>query len=329
VQVVDRETSTALHVALASATQSTHGPQQDRSPSFAHQIDVCVCSYKRNEIISTLAALSRQEGLEGFHMRVVVADNTADGEMRGVIAKAAADYALDLAYISAPADNISVARNACLENVQADWVAFLDDDEVPTPGWLRALVDEAKRGAWDAVLGPVKAVYGNQTPRWIRQGDFNSTGPVWVHGKICTAYTGNIIFRRDFAERLGLRFRLELGKCGGEDEEFFSRFFDAGGRIGFSRDAVVFEPVQSERATMRWLLKRSFRSGQSYGGRLSQKTKRHGLEIARAFGKVAVCLLGAVLCSPRRLSRNRFLVRGALHLGVVTRLMGLREINIY
>ncbi len=304
---------------------------ETRPPSFeptaSPMVDVCICSYRRPEIAATLAAVSRQEGLEAIRVRVVVADNTATGEMRHTVLEAAAKHALDLLYVSAPADNISIARNACLEAARADWVAFLDDDEIPSPTWLKALLDEAARAHWDVVLGPVKAVYCGGTPSWIRQGDFNSTAPVWVRGKIRTAYTGNVLFRRDFACRLGLRFRPELGKCGGEDEDFFSRYFDAGGRIGFARDALVFEPVPRGRASMGWLMKRNFRAGQSYGARLSQRTKQQRTEVVRAFAKTAICGLGALLCLPRTLSRNRFLIRGALHFGVVTRLIGLYEID--
>ena len=312
-----------------TAAASTDTRPQTVGPPVSATVDVCICSYRRVEIVSTLAAVSRQEGLDSILVRVVVADNTATGEMRRMILKAATDHSLDLLYVSAPADNISIARNACLEAARADWVAFLDDDEVPSPAWLKAMLDEAGRGRWDVVVGPVKAVYGNETPSWIRQGDFNSTTPVWVRGKISTAYTGNVLFRREFADRLGLRFRPELGKCGGEDEDFFSRFSDAGGRIGFARDAVVFEPVPHARASMGWLMKRNFRAGQSYGARLSQRTKQQRLEVVRAFGKAAICGLGALLCLPRRLSRNRFLIRGALHLGVVSRLIGLHEIDTY
>ena len=198
----------------------------------------------------------------------------------------------------------------------------------PTPGWLGALWREAVGGPWDAVLGPVKALYPPHVPSWLALGDFHSTAPVWVQGRIRTAYTGNVLFRREMVERLHLRFRRELGKSGGEDEDFFYRLFDAGGRIGFAADAIVYETVPPDRARFTWLMRRNFRAGQSHGARLNQRGKRVR-DIAIASAKAGWCCAGAALCAAHAIRRNRFLTRAALHAGVVARLMRLKQIELY
>src|SRR5262245_44948834 len=201
-------------------------------------------------------------------MRVVVSDNAADPRARELIDATARELGLDATYVHAPAHNISIARNACLGAAKGEWIAFLDDDEVASPGWLNALLGEAKRGQWDAVLGPVQAVYSSSAPAWICAGNFHSTQPVFVHGRIETGYTGNVLIRRGAIERERLRFRIELGLSGGEDEDFFNRLREAGGRIGFAPAALAYESIPDERATLRWLIRRSFRAGQTYGARL-------------------------------------------------------------
>ena len=209
--------------------------------SGAHDIliDLCICSYKRPEITDLLRQVSSQTGFPPDRLRVIVADNTEDAMMHARAVDSGRTLGLNLEYVHAPANNISIARNACLDHARAPWVAFLDDDETPTPDWLGALWREAVAGQWDVVLGPVKALYPSHAPSWLARGDFHSTTPVFVQGRIRTAYTGNVLFRREMVERLHLRFRPELGKSGGEDEDFFYRLFDAGGRIGFAADAVV------------------------------------------------------------------------------------------
>src|SRR5207244_3041165 len=117
-------------------------------------------------------------------------------------------------------------------------LAFIDDDETATPGWIAALLDEAEQG-WDAVLGPVKAVYGPDAPAWMAATDFHSTAPVRIGGDILKGYAGNVLLRRATVERLGLRFDLALGRQGGEDDDFFYRLTDAGGRIGYAPDALA------------------------------------------------------------------------------------------
>jgi hypothetical protein len=65
-----------------------------------------------------------------------------------------------------------------------------------------------------------------------------------------------------------MRFDLRLGQSGGEDTEFFYRLTDAGGRIAFAPEAWVDEPVPASRTSLAWLIRRRFRSGQTYGARL-------------------------------------------------------------
>lgn len=294
-----------------------------------NRVDVCICSYKRPEIVETMAAVARQIGIEDTGLRVLIADNTDAGAMREAVFRTAQALQLDVVYIHAPANNISIARNACLSAANADWIAFLDDDETPAPGWLSALLAEAARSKCDVVLGPVKALYQPDAPDWARDGDFCSTAPVWVGGQIRTAYTGNVLFRRALAESLDVRFRVELGKTGGEDEDFFYRLFDAGARIGFAPSALAFERIDSRRTRISFLLRRSFRAGQSHGSSLARGKIDLSWEILRASAKAATCSAGAVLWMWHAVRRNRFLMRAALHVGVVARLAGYSEIENY
>jgi succinoglycan biosynthesis protein ExoM len=295
-------------------------------------IDVGICTYHRPAVIDALADVAAQEGCEGFALRVLVADNAAEPDARAAICEAGERLGLDLHYVHAPANNISIARNACLESSRSDWIAFLDDDERLSPCWLKELTAEAWRGDWDAVLGPVQAVYPKTTPRWLQAGDFHSTRPVWVRDRIETGYTGNVLLRRELIERERLRFRPELGRSGGEDVDFFYRLRDAGGRIGFAPKALVVEPVPPNRTNLAWLLRRSFRRGQTHGARLhTMAGGRFGrtFQLAVALAKAWVLGAGAMACLPRALHRNRFLTRAALHCGVVARLAGFSEIKLY
>ncbi|MGA0606737.1 glycosyltransferase family 2 protein [Phenylobacterium sp. VNQ135] len=295
-------------------------------------VDVCVCTFRRPAVAETLASLARQALDPDVRMRIVVADNDEQPEARERVQDAAAVHGLDLTYVHAPARNISLARNACLDAAAGDFLAFLDDDETATQGWLAALLAEAQAGGWDAVLGPVKAVYGEGAPGWLSAGDFHSTAPVRVGGRILKGYAGNVMIRRPTIERLGLRFDLRLGRQGGEDDDFFYRLTDAGGTIGYAEAALAYEPVPAQRASLTWLLKRGFRTGQTHGSRLRQGPGRGAGRLAQtglAGAKGAVCLAGAAATAFSPARRTRWLVRGALHAGVVARLAGWRELQLY
>lgn len=291
-------------------------------------IDVCICTYRRPAIVEALKAVAAQDALEWVSLRVIVADNAPDTEAQELICAAGKSLGLDLVYVHAPATNISIARNACLATARAEWLAFLDDDECPVPGWLTALIAETRRGDWDAVLGPVQAVYPERSPAWLKICDLHSTRPVWVDGRIETGYTGNVLLRRGLIERAGLGFQTELGRSGGEDIDFFYRLRDAGGRIGYTPDAMIYEPVPIERTNLGYLLRRNFRRGQTHARRLMQAPlPRSALHLPLAV--VKAFLLGLAACQPRTSTRNRYLTRAALHCGVVARLAGVAEIKLY
>lgn len=294
----------------------------------AAEVDVCVCTFERPGIVDTLAALSRQTGLGRSRFRVVVVDNSHDGSARERVGTAAKRLGLDLTCIHAPAGNISIARNACLDAARGEWIAFVDDDERPVCNWLAQLLAEARRGDWSAVLGPVVALYPDSAPQWLRRGDFHSALPVWRNGEIRTAFSGNVLFRRALAESAGLRFRIDLGRTGGEDEDFFDRFRDAGGTLGFAPQAVCYERVAFARANLSWLLRRNFRAGQSHGARLLRMRGRPQ-QMLLASVKAAWCAVRAGLALSGPVARNRYLVRTALHCGVLARLSGIREIAMY
>jgi succinoglycan biosynthesis protein ExoM len=295
------------------------------------KVDVGVCTFRRPAIADTLASLGAQRLPAGVAMRVIVADNDETRAAESFIRAAAQDSGVNLEYVHAPARNISLARNACLDAAEGDFLAFLDDDETATPDWLSALLAEAGRGGWDAVLGPVKAVYGPDAPTWLARGDFHSTAPVQVGGRILKGYAGNVLIRRSAVEVRGLRFDLARGRQGGEDDDFFYRLTDSGGTIGYAEDALAFEPVPAGRASLRWLLKRSFRTGQTHGARLESRYRGPAriAQIGVAGAKSGACLAGAAAAALSRTRRSRWLVRGSMHAGVVARLAGIKELQLY
>ena len=298
----------------------------------ATAVEVCVCTYHRPQVADTLRSLAAQCGPGAERFRVIVSDNAAEPTARASILSVASELGLEIVYTHAPSNNISIARNACLDAASGEWIAFLDDDEVAAPAWLSALMATAKSGGWDAVLGPVKADYPATIPEWVRSGDFHSQGPTYVRGRIETGYTGNVLIRRSFIANRNIRFKIELGRTGGEDVDFFYQLSDAGGRIGYSPEAVAYSAVAPDRASLKWILKRSFRSGQSHGSRLDAQTRNPAVRscgLAIALAKASVCAAAAVAHLPHAGKRCRYLARATMHCGVAARLAGLREIRCY
>jgi len=291
-------------------------------------VDICICTYRRLYLEQTLRSLVALDLPDGLEARVIVADNDVQPSARELVRAVSLALPFELRYIHCPASNISLARNACLDAADGDFLAFVDDDSTVSPGWLAELVETAEITGADAVLGPVRAVYSSSAPGWMRRGDFHSTEPVWVDGKIRTGYSGNVLLRRASPHVESRRFNLALGRTGGEDTEYFSQLHRAGGRIAYARDAIVYEPVTATRERFSWLAKRRFRSGQTHGRLLAQRHAQ--LPQACLAATKAVFSFSAVLAFaaiPHR--RNRQALRGLMHVGVVSGLLGLREIHLY
>jgi succinoglycan biosynthesis protein ExoM len=290
-------------------------------------VDVCVCTFRRPYLAETLRSIANLR-VRGVVVRVIVADNDAVPSAQPLVELMGRRMPFPLLYLHAPMSNISLARNACLDAAAADFVAFVDDDETVGEGWLTELVRTAITSDADVVLGPVEAEYDASAPAWLAAGDFHSTAPVRVDGEIRTGYTCNVLIRRR-APFAGQRFDLALGQSGGEDTDYFSRLHELGARLVEAPAATVREPVPPSRATLGWLLRRRFRSGQTHGARLRQSGAFRLPVAATALAKVAYCGLAtaASVLSPVGWRRN--LLRGALHVGTLGGLAGARQPALY
>lgn len=300
---------------------------QDRSRAVPH-VDVAVCTFRRDSLTATLESIAGQKSPAGLAMQVIVADNDEEPSARERTQAAAARLGLDLEYVHAPARNISVARNACLDRGTAPLLAFIDDDEIASPGWLAALVARLEETGADAVLGPARASYPADVPGWVRRADLHSTRPpITETGAIRTGYTCNVLLRRAAFD--GARFDPALGRTGGEDDVFFADAVRRGAVIAYAPDAVVDDPVPPARATLRWLCRRSFRNGQTHARNRIAAGARRPAALAVAAAKAGACAAGALAVLPSGPRWRRLAVRGMLHLGACARYLGWRELRLY
>jgi succinoglycan biosynthesis protein ExoM len=281
-------------------------------------IDICICTFRRAHVANTLASIALLEIPFNSTIRIIIADNDDEPSAQVLVAQAAEAHGLNVNYIHAPARNISIARNACLNAVTADFFAFVDDDEVVTPHWLVAITNKQKESQADVVLGPVLAVYDARAPKWLLDGDYHSTRPVWVKNRIITGYCGNVLMRTGAPALHGLHFREDLGVSGGEDTDFFSLAHKAGATIEYAKDATIYEGVPPARANFGWLRARKFRYGQTHAMQLIKAGRPRLKTLLMAGMKAALCFF-MVIWSP--LKARQWILRGMLHCGVVS---GLR-----
>ncbi len=267
---------------------------------------------------------------DGVEAEIIVVDNDDQPSARHRVVAVAKQGPLQVTYIHHPGRNISAARNACLEASAAEFVAFIDDDELASPMWLSALIHEHRASGAQGVIGPVDAVYPADAPEWMRRAHVHSTRPVWAGGVIRTGYTSNALVDRRSPEIREMRFDLALGRTGGEDTDFFSRIVGTGGRIAYAPEALIFEPVTPERLSFAWLARRRFRMGQTHArGLMRQPGAKRWLSLPVAAAKVCFCLISAAITLPDNRRRNMSVLRACLHAGVIAGLVGYAPLTLY
>jgi succinoglycan biosynthesis protein ExoM len=293
-----------------------------------------ICTFRRPILTRTLQSLAKQDPGPGFRCCIIVADNDDQPSAQPVVEQAASDLPFPVHYVHAPSRNISIARNALLEKATAlgaEFLAMIDDDEIASPDWARCLLSKITGSGADAVLGPVLALYRPEAPAWLHKARIHDVVPVVLSdGRIHTGYTGNLILRLDSPPVRGRRFDLAFGRTGGEDDVFLSGLVRDGGRIEYAPEAIAHEDVPAPREKLSFLMRRSFRSGQTFG-RINAPKSLPGrtMMAVKAAAKIVFLALSAAVMALSPSRRNRALMRASLHAGVCSQLFGRKILELY
>jgi succinoglycan biosynthesis protein ExoM len=170
-----------------------------------------------------------------------------------------------------PRRGISHARNTALEAAiaqNADWMAFVDDDEQVRHDWLRILWAGAKEAEAQLAGGPVVPVVPSTGcsdaegavlsyyERAAQVSDGRKAGAM-AEGQRFDLATNNWIADLKAVQSVDLRFDPAFGLSGGEDTDFSRRAHAAGLKLAWVPHAIVTEEVPSERLTAGFISERA------------------------------------------------------------------------
>jgi succinoglycan biosynthesis protein ExoM len=241
---------------------SSSGLQEAKSVRQPH-ISICVCTYKRPAyLLEMLGKLLEQRTEDRFSFSIVVVDNDIEQSAHKATKKIATLSPRKIDYSLQPKQNIALARNQAVARAQGEFIAFIDDDELPESDWLLRMYSELRKRGVDGVLGPVQPQFEVPPPDWILRGRLFER-PVYPTGYILDwrqTRTGNALLRRSALDSVDGPFRHELGS-GGEDRDFFRRAIGAGKIFVWCNDAPVLERVPQARTRLSFQLKRALLRG--------------------------------------------------------------------
>lgn len=224
---------------------------------------IAICTYRRPDglarVLKSLDSLTSDPAADQ-NVVVIVVDNDPAGSAASTVAKWDESFRFPLTYVSEPRKGLANARNAALAQARAskaDRLAFIDDDEMASPGWLEALNDSMDRTAAAIIAGPTYPLFQRPPDSWTPIRGYAYV-PLLRQGAAQDASSANILID---LEKVNITFDPIFNESGGEDTHFVTRVMNAGERIGWAPAAIVWDAIPVTRMKTSWLLRRWFRTG--------------------------------------------------------------------
>lgn len=233
------------------------------------KISVCIITYKRPLGLTSVLAGIKAQNFSNIHepeIEIIVVDNDEHGESEAISSKFAKEMKWPLVFTTEPRRGIPFARNTAIAyvNPNRDYIAFIDDDEVPEPQWLEELIIMQQKTNADVIMGPVVPIYSNDIPQWFIDGNFHLYNLItnYKDGEVIKyASTNNVLIRYKMIVNFNLKFNEEMALTGGTDTLFFMTAKKYSTKFVWANNAIVTETVPASRANLKWLLLRAFRLG--------------------------------------------------------------------
>jgi succinoglycan biosynthesis protein ExoM len=227
-------------------------------------VAICVASYQRPQGLKRL--------LEGINqltfnkskvpdIEVIVVDNDATGSAGQVCRDCEASFRWELKYCIEKVRGISFARNRAIASISEDanFVVFIDDDEVPEPAWLDELLSVQKDYSADVVTGPVLPHFiKSDIPQWVNKGKFFEPRRYPTGHALKVAFTNNVLISTHILKQINPIFDERFALTGGEDSHFFMRLYRSGYKFVWANEAVVHEWIPQSRTSIKWVLQRGY-----------------------------------------------------------------------
>jgi glycosyltransferase involved in cell wall biosynthesis len=237
-----------------------------------YQISAIICTHNRDQYLgAAIDSLLNQDFDHDFE--VVVIDNASSDRTREVVEARLPNPRLK--YIYEPVTGLSVARNRGALESKSQILAYLDDDAVASPQWLRVLYQAYQENQKLGVAGGKVTLLwadGMVPPTWLSENLAGNLGAYDLGSSIkyidepgLTPRGLNYSIRREFLEQIG-GFDLNLGRVGknllsNEELRTTELALELGWRVAYLPEALVAHNVAPERVKRSWFLSRGWWQG--------------------------------------------------------------------
>ncbi len=249
-------------------------------------ISAIICTHNRDIYLGDAIDSLLQQDFPNFE--IIVVDNGSSDRTKEVVAQRESDSRVK--YIYEPTLGLSIARNTGFKQANSAILAYLDDDAVASPQWLRILWNAYQENEKLAIAGgKVTLIWpkGVEPPIWLSPGLAENLGAYDLGDQITlirqpglTPRGLNYSIRRSFLEKVG-GFDLNLGRVGksllsNEELHMTELALNQGWEVAYLPEATAAHNVAPERLKRSWFLSRGWWQGISECYR-EQLTGRAGI----------------------------------------------------
>lgn len=238
------------------------------------KISCCINTYKRPELLKKLLiSLINQKLDDDITFEIIVVDNDPIKLGESVVKEILRSTNFQIRYFTQPEKNIALTRNVAVHQAKYEYICFIDDDEYADPLWMSNLINCLLKYNADAVFGSVLPYFSEETPSWIKEIQFfyKLSAPTGEFPKFVR--TSNCIAKTNILKSIDGPFDLNYGLTGGSDTHLFTTLLQKGVKYVSCTEAIVYDFVPPDRANLKWLIQRSFRTGNSYTRRVIEFAK--------------------------------------------------------
>ncbi len=235
------------------------------------QVSAIICTHNREQYLG--AAIDSLLAQNFANFEVIVVDNASTDRTPDIVTAKQADPRLR--YVYEPVPGLSVARNTGAKAAQSDILAYLDDDAVASPDWLRSIYVAYQTHEKLAIAGgkvTLLWVEGMTPPPWLSAGLAGNLGAydlgdifLYVEQPQLTPRGLNYSIRKTFLDQIG-GFDPNLGRVGknllsNEELHMTALALQQGWQVAYLPNALVAHNVAPERVQRQWFLQRGWWQG--------------------------------------------------------------------
>jgi len=241
-------------------------------------VSVIIPTYDRPQYaLDAVRSVIAQRDIDSPGFEVIVVENNPQPKLESQIGNLSAATSVPLRHVHEARPGLHEARHRGATEARGDLLAYVDDDVLAPPDWLRALIEPFSDSAVAIVGGPVRPRWEATPPAWLDQFPASYLSLLDEGDEVCDltypegAYGCNLAVRRTVLYEVG-GFnpdamgwdRRQFWLRGDGETGLHLRVADAGYRVSYQPSATLEHRIPAERLTARAFRRRGLMVGLSH-----------------------------------------------------------------